>query len=166
MRKLQKKRAFAVEDVFTAITDKMIRRHPHVFGDEAQRSSEAQKQAWEEIKAEERAKKQAKGDTSALAGVATALPALTRAEKLVKRAARVGFDYPDVASAAAKIEEELGETLEADPEEQAMEYGDLLFSVVCLGYKLGLDPEQALRAGNQKFEKRFRAMEAAWAALN
>ena len=151
---------FRVEDVFTAITDKMIRRHPHVFGDDNQRSAQAQTLAWEEIKAEERAKKEAKGDASALAGVASTLPALTRAEKLIKRAARVGFDYPDVSSAAAKIEEELAETLEATPEDQAMEYGDLLFSVACLGYKLGLDPEQALKAGNQKFEKRFRAMEA------
>ena len=150
---------FTVEDVFTAITDKMIRRHPHIFGDEAQRTAEAQKQAWEEIKAEERAKKAAKGDLSALAGVATTLPALTRAEKLVKRAARVGFDFPDVASAAEKVREELGETLEADEPDIAKEYGDLLFSVSCLGYKLGLDPEQALKAGNQKFEGRFRAME-------
>ena len=131
---------FAVEDVFTAITEKMIRRHPHVFGDAAQRTAEAQKQAWEEIKAEERAKKQAKGDMSALAGVATTLPALTRAEKLVKRAARVGFDYPDVPQQRHKINEELAETLEAEPEDQAMEYGDLLFSVVCLGLQAGIRP--------------------------
>lgn len=153
--------AFKVEDVFTAISDKMIRRHPHVFGDESDRTPEALRLAWEEIKAEERAQKAAKGDLSALAGVASTLPALTRAEKLVKRAARVGFDYPDVPSAAAKIEEELAETLDANPEETAMEFGDLLFSVVCLGYKLGLDPEQALKDGNKKFESRFRAMEMA-----
>ena len=152
---------FTVEDVFATITDKMIRRHPHIFGDVDQRSAEAQERAWEEIKAEERAKKQTRGDLSALAGIAISLPALTRAEKLVKRAARVGFDYPDVASAAAKIEEELSETLEAAQEEQALEFGDLLFSVVCLGYKLGLDPEQALKAGNKKFEDRFRKMETA-----
>ena len=151
---------FTVEDVFTAITEKMIRRHPHVFGEESDRTPEAQKAAWEEIKAEERAAHDAKGDTSALAGVTTALPALMRAEKLVKRAARVGFDYPNAASAVEKIEEELAETLEAQGDEIAVEYGDLLFSVVCLGYKLGLDPEQALKAGNMKFEKRFRAMEA------
>lgn len=150
---------FAVEDVFHGITDKMIRRHPHVYGDEGDRTPEAQKIAWEEMKAEERAKKAAKGDTSALADVAVALPALMRAEKLVKRAARVGFDFPDVASAAAKVTEELGETLDASPESHATEYGDLLFSIACLGYKLGLDPEQALKAGNAKFENRFRAME-------
>ena len=155
---------FAVEDVFTAITEKMIRRHPHVFDDAADRTPEAQKIAWEDIKASERAARDArdaaKGDASTLAGVATTLPALMRAEKLVKRAARVGFDYPDVQSAADKIEEELAETLEAEGEDIATEYGDLLFSVACLGYKLGLDPEQALKAGNLKFENRFRAMEA------
>ena len=150
---------FSVEDVFTAITDKMIRRHPHVFGNADQRCAEAQKHAWEEIKAEERKQNSAQGDGSALAGVVATLPALIRAQKLIKRAARVGFDYPDVPSVMAKIDEELAEILEAAPEEQIREYGDLLFSVACLGHKLRLDPERALKAGNQKFEERFRAME-------
>ena len=150
---------FRVEDVFVGIVEKMIRRHPHVYGSAEDRSAEAQRRAWEEIKAEERAALQRKGDSSALAGVAKALPALMRAEKLVKRAARVGFDYPNVAAAVDKVHEELSETLEAEGADQAMEYGDLLFSVVCLGYKLNLDPEQALKAGNQKFEDRFRKME-------
>ena len=153
---------FTVEDVFTAITDKMIRRHPHVFGTRKNKdqSLETQKKTWEEIKAKERAQKEDQGDLSALAGVARTLPALVRAQKLIKRAARVGFDHPNIDSAASKIEEELAETLQAPVDQQAIEYGDLLFSVVCLGYKLGLDPEQALKAGNLKFETRFRAMEA------
>ena len=152
---------FSVEDVFVAIAEKMIRRHPHVFGAEGARSASEQQAAWEAIKAEERDAIATDEARSALAGVALALPALVRAEKLVKRAARVGFDYPTVASAAAKVEEELAETLQASDQNRALEYGDLLFSVVCLGYKLGLDPEQSLRQGNQKFEKRFSQMERA-----
>ena len=150
---------FCVEDVFTAITEKMIWRHPHVFGTAPERTSEAQQAAWEEIKAQERVQRQARGDFSALAGVAKALPALLRAEKLIKRAARAGFDFPDAQAAAEKVTEELAETLGAQGDEVESEYGDLLFSVACLGYKLGLNPELALKAGNGKFEARFRAME-------
>ncbi len=152
---------FSVEDVFGAILEKMIRRHPHVFDAKGPRSASEQQAAWETIKAEERDAKDTVERPSVLAGVAHALPALVRAEKLVKRAARVGFDYPTIASAAAKVEEELAETLNAPSQCRALEYGDLLFSVVCLGYKLDLDPEQSLKQGVRKFENRFYLMEQA-----
>lgn len=143
--------AFAFDDVATAISDKMERRHPHVFGD-------GQTPGWEEIKAAERA--DAGADDSALAGVAVALPALLRAEKLQKRAARTGFDWPDLTGVAAKIEEELAEVAAATTaDEQAEEIGDLLFAVVNLARHYKVDPEAALRSGNAKFEARFRAME-------
>ncbi|HWK34630.1 nucleoside triphosphate pyrophosphohydrolase [Sphingomonas sp.] len=146
---------FALNDVVTAISDKMERRHPHIFGDAA----EGGHHLWEAIKAEERA---AKPDGSALAGVAIGLPALLRAEKLQKRAARTGFDWPDADGARAKIDEEIAEvTAAATDAERAEEIGDLLFAVVNWARKLGIDPEAALRAGNAKFERRFRAMEAA-----
>jgi ATP diphosphatase len=145
---------FALPDVVTAISDKMERRHPHIFGD----ATEGGHHLWEVIKAEERA---AKTDQSALAGVATGLPALLRAEKLQKRAARTGFDWPDASGPRAKIDEEIAEveaaTASAEVEE---EVGDLLFAVVNWARKLGVDPEAALRAANGKFERRFRAMEA------
>lgn len=143
--------AFDLGDVLDAVSAKMIRRHPHVFGDSAS-------PGWEEIKAAERA---AKSDNdSALAGVASALPALLRAEKLQKRAARTGFDWPDPSGALAKVEEEIVEVAEADsPEHRTEEMGDLLFAVVNWARKLGIDPEAALRGANAKFEKRFRAME-------
>ena len=143
--------AFDLGDVLDGISAKMIRRHPHVFGDSAS-------PGWEEIKASERAAKL--DDGSALAGVASALPALLRAEKLQKRAARTGFDWPDPSGALAKVEEEIGEVVEADTAgHQAEEMGDLLFAVVNWARKLGINPEDALRAANAKFEKRFRAME-------
>jgi ATP diphosphatase len=146
---------FALPDVVTAISDKMERRHPHIFGD----ATEGGHHLWEVIKAEERA---AKPDKSALAGVATGLPALLRAEKLQKRAARTGFDWPDASGPRAKIEEELAEIeAAATPAEVEEEVGDLLFAMVNWARKLGVDPEAALRAGNAKFERRFRAMEAA-----
>lgn len=144
---------FGLEDVADAISDKMERRHPHIFGDRA----EGGHHLWEQIKAEERA---AKTDPSALAGVALGLPALVRAEKLQKRAARVGFDWPDPSGARAKIDEELAEVDAASPPEREEEMGDLLFSAVNWSRKLGIDPEAALRAANAKFERRFRAMEA------
>lgn len=150
---------FTVEEVFDSITNKMISRHPHVFASPENRSAEQQRQAWETIKATERASKKEAEKVSAIDGVASALPALLRAEKLVKRAARIGFDFPDARSSSEKIVEELEETLEATGEDQLVEYGDLLFSVVCLGYKLGIAPEDALKAGNMKFEDRFRKME-------
>jgi ATP diphosphatase len=142
--------AFALRDVLDTICAKMIRRHPHVFGD-------GDSPGWEEIKAQERT---AKADDSALAGVATALPALLRAEKLGRRAARTGFDWPDDEGVRAKIDEEIAEVLAAGtPDERAEEIGDLLFAVVNWARHLRVDPEAALRGANAKFEKRFRAME-------
>lgn len=144
--------AFDFDAVATAISEKMERRHPHVFGD-------AEKGDWEGIKAAERAQQD---DGSALAGVALGLPALLRAEKLQKRAARPGFDWPDATGARAKILEELAE-VDAAPDRDAREdeLGDLLFAVVNWSRKLGVDPEAALRRANAKFERRFRAMENA-----
>jgi ATP diphosphatase len=151
--------AFALKDVLDGIVAKMIRRHPHVFG-------AGPSPGWEEIKAEER---KAKGDdSSALAGVTAALPALLRAEKLQKRAARTGFDWPDPDGAKAKVIEEIDEVTTAGSDaHRAEEMGDLLFSVVNWSRKLGIDPEAALRTANAKFERRFRNMEtAAEANLN
>ncbi|MCH4151125.1 MAG: nucleoside triphosphate pyrophosphohydrolase [Sphingobium sp.] len=144
---------FALTDVIAGICDKMIRRHPHVFGPE-----DAQTPGWEAIKAAERADKDA--DSSALAGVAGALPALLRAEKLQKRAARTGFDWPDTDGVYAKIAEELEEVRAAETaEHRAEEIGDLLFAVVNLARHMKVDAESALRAANAKFERRFRSME-------
>lgn len=146
---------FALPDVIAAISDKMERRHPHVFGTAA----DGGHHLWEQIKAEERGNK---GATGALDGVATGLPALSRAEKLQKRAARTGFDWPDPDGARAKIEEEMAEVESAANDTERMEeVGDLLFAVVNWARKLGVDPETALRGANAKFERRFRTMEAA-----
>ena len=146
---------FALPDVVAAISDKMERRHPHIFGDAANGGHEL----WEHIKSEERS---AKGETGAVDGVAIGLPALLRAEKLQKRAARTGFDWPDASGARAKVDEEIAEVEGATtPAEIEDEIGDLLFSVVNWARKLGVDPEAALRGANAKFERRFRAMEAA-----
>ena len=142
--------AFAMADVVAAICDKMERRHPHIFGDAATSPG------WEAIKAGERA---AREDTSALAGVAAGLPALSRAVKLQNRAARIGFDWPDASGPRAKIDEELAEIADAPPACIEEEVGDLLFAVVNWSRHLGIDPEAALRAGNAKFERRFRGME-------
>jgi ATP diphosphatase len=145
---------FALPDVVNAISDKMERRHPHIFLGQA----EGGHHLWEQIKAAERGSKGAK---SALDGVAVALPALLRAEKLQKRAARTGFDWPDPSGAREKIAEELAEVEAAEtPAEIEEEVGDLLFAVVNWARKLGVDPEAALRGANAKFEKRFKAMEA------
>ena len=153
---------FSIADVTQAISEKMVRRHPHVFGDEAQRTAEAQTGAWEEIKAAERAQK-AEADPSALSGVALALPALMRSEKLQKRAARTGFDWTDPKDIFNKLEEEMDEVKEAIEEADAdhieEEVGDLLFVAVNLARRLKVDPEIALRKSNAKFERRFRAME-------
>ena len=147
---------FALQDVIDAITAKMIRRHPHIFG-EGTRREDGHAQ-WEAIKAAERAEKDP--DPSALAGVASALPALLRAEKLQKRAARTGFDWPDIDGVIAKIEEEIAEVRDAlDQAAREEEVGDLLFAVVNLAKHLKVDPEVALRSANSKFERRFRAME-------
>ncbi|CAN5311100.1 nucleoside triphosphate pyrophosphohydrolase [soil metagenome] len=146
---------FALADVVTSISDKMERRHPHIFGD----ATDGGNHKWEQIKADERA---AKAVSGALDGVAVGLPALLRAEKLQKRAARVGFDWPDASGPRGKIDEELAEVADAATQaEREEEFGDLLFAVVNWARKLGVDPEAALRAGNAKFERRFKAMEAA-----
>lgn len=145
---------FDLNDVAAAISDKMERRHPHIFGDRTHGGPAL----WEQIKAEERRGKP--GQTGALAGVALGLPALARAEKLQKRAARVGFDWPDAAGPRAKIDEELAEVEQADAD-RFEEVGDLLFSVVNWARHMGIDAEAALRAANGKFERRFAAMEAA-----
>lgn len=145
---------FALSDVITAICDKMVRRHPHVFGD-GQASP-----GWDEIKAAERAEKD-KDDRSALAGVAIALPALARSEKLQKRASRVGFDWDDIADVRAKLLEEIEEVDNAQNRSEIEdEVGDVLYAAVNLARHHKVDPETALRAANAKFERRFRAMEA------
>ena len=145
---------FTLDDVISRICAKMERRHPHIFGD----ASQGGHHLWEVIKAEERA---GHDDKSALAGVALALPALERAAKLQRRAARTGFDWPDVSGPRAKIDEELAE-LEAETEHEGKleEMGDLLFAVVNLARHLNIEPEAALREANRKFETRFRAIEA------
>jgi ATP diphosphatase len=145
---------FTLDDVISRICAKMERRHPHIFGD----ASQGGHHLWEVIKAEERA---GQDDKSALAGVALALPALERAAKLQRRAARTGFDWPDVSGPRAKIDEELAE-LEAETghEGKLEEMGDLLFAVVNLARHLNIEPEAALREANRKFETRFRAIEA------
>jgi ATP diphosphatase len=145
---------FSLVDVIERICAKMERRHPHIFGEAA----EGGHHLWEAIKAEERAKDP---DKSALAGVALALPALERAAKLQRRAARTGFDWPDISGPRAKIDEELAE-LEAETEHQRKleEMGDLLFAVVNLARHLNIEPEAALREANRKFEARFRTIES------
>jgi len=147
--------AFDFEAVARAVSDKLEARHPHIFG--ADTSGSAQSERWEAIKAKERAEQ---GATSALDGVAAALPALMRAEKLQKRAARVGFDWPDPAGAAEKVHEEMDELDQATGDARAEEAGDLLFAAVNLVRLHGIAPEEALRQANAKFERRFRAMEA------
>lgn len=146
--------AFDLSDVITAISGKMERRHPHIFGDRG----DGGHHLWEQIKAEER---DSKGATSALDGVALGLPALLRAEKLQKRAARTGFDWPDERGPKAKIAEEIEEIEHADDATRAEEVGDLLFAVVNWARHLGVDPEAALRLATGKFERRFRSIEQA-----
>ena len=153
---------FSLLEVLRGINAKMIARHPHVFGDESRVKSAAQQtEDWEKIKSAERA---AKAETGVLDGVALGLPALTRALKLQKRAARVGFDWPSTAEVVAKIVEEANELVEArdtlGPEEIAEEYGDLMFVMVNLGRHLGLEAEACLRAANGKFTRRFAFIEA------
>lgn len=155
---------FDFSDVVQAICDKMIRRHPHVFGQASVRDAAAQTEAWEQQKHAERA---AAGNTdhSALAGVARGLPELLRALKLTRRAARVGYDWPDPAPVLAKLQEEIGEFTEAvaagEPQQRLEdEFGDMLFVLVNLGRHYQIDPQAALRRANRKFERRFRGMEA------
>ncbi len=158
---------FDFNDVVTAISEKMIRRHPHVFGSQEIASADAQTLAWEETKAMERAAKSDNGANqppSALEGVANSLPALTRAVKLQKRAARVGFDWPDIIPVFDKISEEL-EELKTEIESNgskdriAEEYGDLMFVLANLGRHLEVEPETVLRQANRKFIRRFEAVE-------
>jgi ATP diphosphatase len=156
---------FDFNDIAGVIADKMLRRHPHVFGTEAQRQAGMVDGSWEEIKEQERS---AGDDGSVLAGVARALPALIRSQKLGKRAARAGFDWPDRAGVHDKIGEELREVEEAalagDIAAAEDELGDLLFAVVNLARHLKVDAEKALSAANNKFERRFRAIESELAA--
>jgi MazG family protein len=162
-RMAEEEGAFAFEDVAAGICEKMIHRHPHVFGTQEERTAGPAIGAWEKIKADERAAEQSEEDDSALDGVALALPALKRAEKLGNRASRVGFDWPDTQGVRAKISEELAELSAAEcngsREQIADELGDVLFAVVNLARHLDVDPEQALVQANRKFEKRFRQME-------
>ena len=145
---------FTFDDVAQSISDKMEARHPHIFGDEAGTMGETR---WENLKEAERAEK---GAISALDGVALALPALMRAQKLQKRAARTGFDWPDPSGAEAKIAEEIDELKRAHTEQERIEEaGDLLFAAVNFVRAHGIAAEEALRAANSKFEQRFRAME-------
>jgi ATP diphosphatase len=174
-RMAQEQGAFDFGDVVETLTAKLIRRHPHVFGDEAGKTPEAVKGLWERIKAEEKAQKASRRSpvadelaaAGALAGVPVGLPALTRALKLQTKAGRVGFDWNDPLAVLAKIREEASE-IEAEiatgnRAEAAAEVGDLLFAVVNLARHLDADPEAVLRATNRKFERRFGAIEQALA---
>jgi MazG family protein len=162
---------FDFDAVAQAISDKMVRRHPHVFASATVANTAAQTASWEDQKAAERHDKSAASGArpSALDGVGVALPALTRAIKLQRRAARVGFDWPALAPVFDKINEEIGELRQeidsgAAADRVADEIGDLLFAVVNLARRLGTDPEQALRGTCRKFERRFRYVEEALAA--
>jgi MazG family protein len=158
--------AFTFADVAAAIADKMVDRHPHVFGDLKIADADAQTISWEARKAAERAKKGGAQPTRTLDGVAKALPALLRAEKIQKRAARVGFDWKATGPVIDKIEEELGELRAelvagtVDPARITDELGDVLFAVANLARHCRIDPEAALRGTNDKFERRFRYIEA------
>jgi MazG family protein len=151
------RQAFTFDDVVEAICRKMVRRHPHVFGDEQARSAGAAKGFWESMKSRE----QEQGENaSVLAGVPTALPSLTRAVKLQSKAARVGFDWPSADEVLEKIGEEARELATAPKEKQAEEFGDLLFALANLARHLNIDPESALRHSNAKFERRFASIES------
>jgi ATP diphosphatase len=172
-RMAEEQGAFAFGDVVEAITKKLIRRHPHVFGSTRDLSPEEVKSLWDSIKAQEKAERKAERarmglspeahEAGFLGGISTALPALTRAQKLTAKAAKVGFDWPDATQVIDKIHEELDEVKEAasskDRDRIEDEIGDLLFSVTNLARHFGIDPEQALRRTNAKFERRFRAVE-------
>jgi MazG family protein len=161
---------FDFGDVANAIADKMVRRHPHVFGGADIADAPAQRVHWETLKAAERAAKAKREgrQASVLDGVPSALPALMRAEKLGRRAALVGFEWPDIDGALAKLDEEVAElkaeVATADAERLRDEIGDVLFSVVNVARHLKIDPETALRGANAKFERRFHAVEAGLAA--
>ena len=170
-RMAQEQGAFAFDDVVQAITEKMLRRHPHVFGDADARRPDAVKGLWEQIKAEEKAaraaQKGAAAPDGALAGVPTALPAMMRAQKLQSKAGQVGFDWNDPQAVLAKIREETEEVANAlargDQAAAGQEVGDLLFAAVNLARHLDQDAEGLLRSTNRKFERRFGAVESALA---
>ena len=171
-RMAQERGAFEFGDVVQAITEKLIRRHPHVFADAEGRTAKAVEGLWERVKAEEKAAKATHGGkaapTGALAGVPVALPGLSRALKLQNKAGAVGFDWNDPKAVLAKIREEPDEIEAAldsgEAKEAAGEVGDLLFAVVNLARHLDADPEAVLRATNLKFERRFQSIERALAA--
>jgi MazG family protein len=149
--------SFSFGDVVGAICRKMIRRHPHVFGDERARSAKLAKGFWEEMKVKER--KGEEKEKGTLNGIPAALPGLTRAVKLQARAAKVGFDWPHIDRVYDKLSEELGELKAAPVEKRQEEFGDLLFVIANLARHLGIDPEAALRIANAKFENRFSYIE-------
>jgi nucleoside triphosphate diphosphatase len=169
-RMAEEQRAFDFGDVVQAITEKLIRRHPHVFGDEASETPRSVEGLWERIKAEEKAASKVTPQEGALAGVPIALPALTRALKLQTKAGKVGFDWNDPRMVLCKIREEADEIeaelnrAELDANAAAAEVGDLLFAAVNLARHLRVDPEAVLRQANQKFQRRFAAIERALAA--
>ena len=162
---------FNFDDVANAVSEKMIRRHPHVFGDEANKTADDVKNSWEEIKAEEKRAKTEDETTSLLDDIPNPLPGMSRAVKLQKRAARIGFDWPNMTQVFDKLEEELGElrteiNQNGSSERQLDEMGDVMFVIANLARHLKIDPEQAARAGNQKFTRRFNDMEAQAKTLN
>ncbi len=163
-RMAEERGAFAFEDVARAINDKMVRRHPHVFADETYASLADQKAGWEDLKAAERAAKGKSGPASLLDDIPVGLPALTRAVKLSKRAAKVGFVWPDISHVVDKLDEELGELkaeiAAGDFEKARQEMGDVLFVVANLARTLEVDPEDSLRFTNAKFVRRFQYVEA------
>jgi ATP diphosphatase len=168
-RMAEEQGAFDFGDVVQAITEKLIRRHPHVFGDARGATPDEVKVLWDRIKAEEKASRpEASGPPTALAGVPVALPALTRALKLQAKAGKVGFDWNDPLAVLAKIREEAdeieAEIARGEADNASAEVGDLLFAVVNLARHLNADPEALLRAANLKFERRFAAIERALAA--
>jgi nucleoside triphosphate diphosphatase len=154
-RMAQERGWFDFPAVARAIHDKLVRRHPHVFGDVRIENAEELTKLWENAKARERG-----ADASVIDDIPHALPALARAAKLGRRAGTVGFDWPDAAAVRHKVAEELGELEAAEGDAVAEELGDVLFSVANLSRHLKVDPEEALRAANRKFEQRFRRMEA------
>ena len=162
-RLAKEQRRFTIDDVVRSITEKMIRRHPHVFGDQAAEDSEQVLEQWEEIKRREKAAKGLTARKSILDGLPAALPALVRAQRLGTKAARVGFDWAGPAEVLAKVDEEWGELREAidagQPAHTEEELGDVLFCTVMLARKLGIDPEAALQGANRKFGRRFRWIE-------
>jgi MazG family protein len=154
--------SFTFDDVIEAVCRKMIRRHPHVFGDAKARSATLAKGFWEERKAEERA---AAPKSGVLDSVPVALPGLTRALKLQAKAAKVGFDWPSVDNVYDKIAEEIAEFRAAPEEKKAEEFGDILFAMANVARHLGIDPEAALRGTNDKFTRRFSYIEKKLAEL-